>query len=885
MDDRPDPDKLLRRVSEEEARARRGRLHLFLGAAPGVGKTFSMLEAARARHSEGLDVVAGWVVTHGRAETQALLDGLPALHPRRLSYRGVALEEFDLDGALERRPALLLVDELAHSNAPGSRHAKRWQDVRELLEAGIDVYSTLNVQHIESLNDVVAQITGVTVRERVPDSVFAEADEVEVVDLPPDELLQRLREGKVYLPEEAERAREHFFRPGNLIALRELALRKTAERVDVQMQRYREQHAVQGTWPAGERVLVCVAASPYGQRLVRSARQLAAQLRCEWIALYVETPDHARLTLPDREQLHRTLRLAEQLGAETVTISGERLAEEVVHYARSRNVTKLVLGKPPARRSFFRPSFVGEVLRKSSGIDVHVIGDTAEDRLARMRKPTRPRGGARPYLYSAAVMALCGFLCGALHLVMGPVNLAMVFLLGVVLVATRWGRGPSTLASVLAVALFDFFFVPPYLTFAVHDTGFLVTFTVLLLVALVVSNLASRVRMQAEVARERERQTTALYRLAQELARERDVEGVAGAAARHLLEQYGSAASLYLPDDRGGLARALSVGEGSGDANGDQVARWVFEHGHPAGLGTDTLPGNTALYLPLDASGGRMGVLAVRASGLPADMELRHQLETVAGQTALALERALFADRARRSQMEAESERMRSALLSSVSHDLRTPLATIVGVSSALLQGPVEEGERQELTQSIFDESERLSRYVNNLLDMTRLEAGTLKLDRQWQPLEEVIGSALARVRAALAGRAVHLDLPESLPLVSVDSRLLEQLFVNLLENAARHTPPGTPVDLVASAADGIVTVRVNDRGPGLAPGSEEKVFDKFYRGSARTEGAGLGLAICQAIAAAHGGSLRAENRPGGGASFVLALSAQGAPAQKEPPP
>ncbi len=884
MERRPDPDELLRKVNEEASKARRGRLHLFFGAAPGVGKTYAMLEAARTRRAEGQDVVVGWVETHGRAETQALLEGLERLPARLLSYRGVELREFDLDGALERRPALLLVDELAHSNAPGSRHAKRWQDVRDLLEAGTDVYSTLNVQHIESLNDVVAQITGVTVRERVPDSVFAEAGEVEIVDLPPDELLQRLQEGKVYLPEEASRARENFFRPGNLIALRELALRKTAERVDVQMQRYREEHAVRATWPAGERVLVCVAASPYGQRLVRAARHLAAQLRCEWIALYVETPGHARLAPADREQLHRTLRLAEQLGAETVTVSGEETAEEVIHYARSRNVTKLVLGKPPVRRSMFRASFVGEVLRRSGGIDVYVIGGGAEERLARVRRAAAGSLALRKYLLSVGVVALCGGLSALLSPFMGPVNLAMIFLLGVVFVATRWGTGPSTLASVLGVAVFDFFFIPPYLSFAVQDTQFVLTFGVMLSVALVVSNLASRVRLQAEAARERERQTTALYRLAQDLARERDLEGVAQAAARHLLDHYGSAASLFMPDGQGRLSRVASAGGGGGDPYGDQVARWVFEHGHPAGLGTDTLPGNAALYLPLEASGGRVGVLAIKTAG-PADTQMRHRLETIAGQTALALERALFADRARRSRLEMESERMRSALLSSVSHDLRTPLATLVGASSALLQSPLEPEERRELLQSVYEESERLSRYVNNLLDMTRLEAGTLRLDRQWQPVEEIVGAALARLKKVLEGRPVHLTLPDSLPLVAADARLLEQLFVNLLENAARHTPPGSPVDISASAADEMVTVRVEDRGPGLVPGSEGKIFEKFYRGSAHVEGAGLGLAICQAIAAAHEGTIQAENRPGGGASFLVALPCKGAPAAPETPP
>jgi len=870
-DRRPDPDELLARVNEAESRGRRGKLHLFFGAAPGVGKTYTMLEAARGRRAEGVDVVAGWVVTHGRAETEALLEGFESLPPLLLSYRGKELREFDLDAALERKPALLLVDELAHTNAPGSRHAKRWQDVRELIEAGIDVYSTLNVQHIESLNDVVAQITGVTVRERVPDSVLAGADEVEIVDLPPEELLQRLREGKVYLPEEAQRAAENFFRPGNLLALRELALRKTAERVDLQMQRYRDEHAVRDTWPAGERVLVCLGPSPYGQRLVRAARLLATQLRAEWIALYVETPAHARLAPADREQLHRTMRLAEQLGGEVVSIAGNDTAEELLHYARSRNVTKIVLGRPPRPGAPWKKSLVDRVIRGCGGIDIHVIGGAAEERLARIREARKRPRPLRPYLLALGVVALCGLASAAMRPFIGPVNLVMVFLLGVVIVATRWGAGPAVMASVLGVAVFDVFFIPPYMSFAVHDTQYLITFAVMLVVALVIANLAARVRMQAERARERERQTTTLYRLAQELSRERDLSGVARAVVSHLQDHYALPSAVLLPDGAGGLAVAADTGAGAGRRGDASVAKWVLDRGRPAGRGTDTLPGSGALYLPLDASGGRAGVLAVETEeSLPP--EQRQLLETIAGQAAMALERAQLADAARRSQMEVETERMRSALLSSVSHDLRTPLATVVGASSALLTGPLDEKEKRELTQSIFEESERLSRYVHNLLDMTRLEAGSLTPDRQWQPLEEVVGAALDHLQGPLTGREVRIALPEALPMVSVDARLMEQVLVNLLENAAHYTPPESPIEISASAESGGVQLRVEDRGPGLKAGSEKEIFEKFHRGTTRSEGAGLGLAICHAIVTLHGGTIRAENRPGGGARFTIAL-------------
>lgn len=872
MEHRPDPDELLKQVQDEEARRKRGRLKIFFGAAPGVGKTYTMLEAARSRRSDGVDVVAGWVVTHGRAETEALLAGLEVLPPRILSYKGKELSEFDLDAALERRPSLVLVDELAHSNAPGSRHAKRWQDVRELLEAGVDVYSTLNVQHIESLNDVVAQVTGVSVRERVPDFVFADADEVELVDLPPDELLQRLREGKVYLPEEAERARDHFFRPGNLIALRELALRKTADRVDDQMQRYRREHAVRDTWPAKERVLVCLGPSPYGQRLVRAARLLATQLRAEWIAVSVETPRQARLAPADREQLLRTMRLAEQLGAEVVTLSGEDTAEEILHYARSRNVTKIVLGKPPRPRGLPGRSFVETIIRGSGGIDVHVIGGSAEERLARIRRwAARDQVPLRPYANAFITVLVCALLSVGLSHLVGPVNLVMIFLLGVVFVATRWGIGPAVLASVLGVATFDFCFVPPRWTFAVTDTQYLLTFSVMLAVALIVSNLGARLRRQADASRERERQVTALYRLVQDLAGQRDAEGIARAAVAHLLDHAGLPATILVPIEGGGLVPLADSGGGAVAPKEEPVARWVCEHGEKAGAGTDTLPGSSALYLPLKVSQGCVGVLAVKGSA-QMEPEFLHELELVAGQTALVLERRRLAEHARQSQLEAESERLRSSLLSAVSHDFRTPLAGILGASTALLSSDLPAGDTKELVETIHNEAVRLHRLITNLLSVTRLESGKVALRLEWQPLEEVVGAALGRLRDELEGRPLVLDIPEDLPAVAIDAPLVEQVFINILENAAKYTPGGNPVEIHARGAGDVVEVQIADRGPGLPEEAVEKIFDQFYRVSEIRPGTGLGLTICQAIVRAHGGTIRAANRPGGGALFTFTL-------------
>ena len=884
---RPDPDALLARVKEEEARQALGKLKVFLGAAPGVGKTYAMLEAAQARQAEGTDVVVGWVDTHGRAETEALLKGLEILNRRPIEYRGTVLTEFDLDTALARRPTLILVDELAHTNVPGARHAKRWQDVLELLHAGVNVYTTLNVQHLESLNDVVAKITGVRVHETIPDSVLEEADEVELVDLPPEELLQRLKEGKVYLPEQAQEAIRNFFRKGNLIALRELALRRTADRVDVQMRTYMRDHAIPKTWPVTERLMVTVGASPSSARLVRAAKRMADSLRAEWIVAYVETPAHTRLSEEDRAQVAETLRLAERLGAETVTLSGQRVSEEILAHARSRNVSKIIVGKPagPLWRRIVIGSIVDNLVRGSGDIDVYVISGEEAPHLPFV-VPARPRRrGWSAYGQATAVVALCTALAWAMFPYFESANIIMVYLLGVVSVAARSTRGPSILASVLSVAAFDFFFVTPYYTFAVSDTQYFVTFAVMLVVALVISGLTIRIRTQAESARQRERRTAALYAMSRELASVRGLDNILSAAIRHIAEVFRSQVVILLPD----ASRRPAIQTGlpaqfEMDSTEMGVSQWVYEHRQMAGLGTSTLPGAKALYLPLLASRGTLGVLGVRPTetrALEAPEQL-HQLETFASQTALAIERTQLAAEAQAAQVRAEAERLRNALLSSVSHDLRTPLATIMGSASSLLENGThfQRGTWQDLLQSILDEAERLNRLVGNLLDMTRLEAGTLAVKKEWLPLEEIVGTALARMEKRFGNRPITTHVPADFPLVHIDGLLIEQVLINLLDNGLKYTPRGSGIDISASVSDGTVTVEVADRGPGFSPGEEERIFDKFYRGqTADSRGAGLGLAICRAIVEAHGGKIWAENRPDGGAVFRFTLPA------KEPPP
>jgi two-component system, OmpR family, sensor histidine kinase KdpD len=879
--ERPDPEALLARAKEEEARKSRGRLKLFFGAAAGVGKTYAMLEAARELKDDGVDVVVGLVETHGRAETEALLEGLEILPPRLVPYRGAVLKEFDLDAALARRPAVILVDELAHSNAEGSRHAKRWQDVLELVDAGIDVYSALNVQHLESLNDLVAKITGIVVRETVPDSVLERADEIELADLPPDELIQRLQEGKVYVPQQAQEAMRNFFRKGNLIALRELALRRTAERVDAQMQAYMRDHAIAKTWPVAERMLVCISPSPHAGRLVRAGRRLATRLGAEWIVAYVETPASARLSQADRDRVIQTLRLAEQLGAETATLSGPTMSEEILAYARARNVSKIVIGKP-ARALWKRillGSIVDALVRGSGEIDIHVVSGEKEvepPASAQRRRPERTDWPA--YAEALGVVAFCTGLAWLMFPRFGLSNLVMVYLLGVVAVAARSDRGPTVFASVLSVATFDFFFIPPFFSFSVSDTQYLVTFAVMLVVALVISGLTVRIRAQATAARDRERRTAALYAMSRELASTRGVDDLLAIAIRHIVDVFPAEVAVLLPDPTGRLTpRPVPAATLRTDTAEQAVAEWVYSHRELAGLGTSTLPGAAALYVPLIGSRGAAGVLGVKPSEPHAfdSPEQLHLLETFANQTALAIERAALADEAQASQVRVETERLRNSLLSSVSHDLRTPLATITGAATTILDSGsrLDQRTQQELLESVRDEAERLNRLVENLLEMTRLESGALRLRRDWHPLEEVVGAALGRLAKSLGRRRVTVSIPPDLPLVKIDDVLIEQVFVNLLDNAVKYTPPDSAIRIIVTATDQSVTAEIADHGPGLPKGQEARVFEKFYRAASQgLRGAGLGLAICRGVVMAHGGRIWAHNLPEGGVAFLFTL-------------
>ncbi|MCC6740463.1 MAG: sensor histidine kinase KdpD [Planctomycetia bacterium] len=890
---RPDPEALLKVANAAEQSRTRGKLKVFFGAAPGVGKTFTMLQEARKRKAEGVDVVIGYVEPHRRPETLQLMEGIESIAPRTVEYRGMSAKEFDLDAALARRPGLILVDELAHTNVEGSRHAKRWQDVEELLAAGVDVFTTVNVQHLESLNDVVAQITGVAVRETVPDVVFEKADEVELVDLTPDELLERLREGKVYVPEQSARALQGFFRRGNLAALRELSLRRTADRVGEDVAAARRGTGL--TWPTAERIMVAVGPSPTSAMVVRAARRLATAMRAEWIAVCIETPALRSLPEADLARLDRNMRAAERLGAEAVMIPGTDVVGELVAYARRRNVTRLVVGKTerPRWRDWIGTSPLDELSRRAGEIDVIVVRGTEsaeEDSRGGLSAGSLPASGAGYAWALGAVVAATG--AGLLLVWLWPTsplaNLAMLFLLATTLVAYRFGLRASVLAAILGVLCFDVLFVPPRWTFNVSDTPYFITFAAMLAVGLVVGTLTDRLRAQAEFSRLREARTEALHRMSMKLSDAGDLKSLLVAAREGLEEAFGAVVRLFLPAAEGRLREAGGEGGTAVDMEDSPdlaVAQWAFDNRRMAGRGTDTLPSASVLCVPLATARGVLGVAAFRAERIEklAGLEAGHLLSQFARQVALAVERQQLAMDAHRVRVEAEMEKLRSALLSSVSHDLRTPLSVISGTAHTLLTRPETSPEAtRALLQGIHDEAGRLTRLVSNLLDITRLESGAVEMNRQWVSMEEVIGSTLRRLDASLAGRGVKLDVPADLPLVNADGVLLEQLLYNLLENVVRYTPAGSPVGISAAREGSGVLVRVDDEGPGFAPGEETRVFEKFYRGlAAKSErGAGLGLSICRAITAIHGGRIWAANRPERGASVSFWI-----PIGHTPPP
>jgi two-component system sensor histidine kinase KdpD len=886
-EERLNPDELLTALKHHEATERRGRLKIFFGAVAGVGKTYTMLESARATRATGIDLVIGYVEPHGRLETERLVNGLEQLPMLEVEYRAITRSEFDLDAALARHPAILVVDELAHSNVvdgqPRQRHAKRWQDIEEVLAAGINVWTTLNVQHLESLNDVVASITGVRQRETIPDRIFDQAEDVELIDLPPSDLLARLRAGKVYSVAHATAATKRYFREPNLLALRELALRRTADRVDAAARAYKDRERFSRPWLARDRFLVAVALDDQAEQLIRVGKRFADALDAEWLVVSVETPAMLKLGEASRNRRVDILRLAESLGAQTVTLDGPSASAALSEYARLRNITRIVVGEPRrfGLKALFRPSTATKLVRTGGGFDVSVIARRVPSPAEPIRSEVVVPQEVRWTRYWAAIgiSLACTALAAVIYPYFALTNLVMIYLLGATIAALRLGRGPASAAAVVNTLAFDFFFVPPRFSFAVANFEYVVTFGVMLAVALIIATLVASVRAQTRVAGARERRTALLYAMSRELAATRSLEDLARVAVKHVAETFASRAVVLVPDANGRLQHPKSASIVGSLLGADlSVAQWVYDKAAPAGLGTDTLPAAIAQYLPLKGAHHALGVLAVQPTQrrrllLP---EQRHLIETFAGQIALALERAGLQEEAEQSRVTAETERLRNTLLASISHDLRSPLAVITGASSALSDPSMtfDPEVRRSLAAQIEGKSKEMTEIISNVLDLMRLESGQFSLRLDWVMIDELVSSALERLGTRLAEHPVESRVPTDLPPVHVDSALMLQVFTNLLENVVKHTPPGTHATIEAVLERQFMRVSIEDTGPGLPPGDFERLFAKFHRGRDESSagGAGLGLSICRAIVTAHGGQIDASQRPGGGARFSFTL-------------
>ncbi len=869
---RPSPDALLEAAKRES----RGALKIFLGAAPGVGKTYAMLQQARDRRLSGEDVLVGVVETHGRMETDALTKGFDIIPKKRALYKGRIVAEMDLDAILTRKPRLVLVDELAHTNAPGSRHPKRYMDVEEILAAGIDVYTTLNIQHVDSLNDVVARITRIRVRETVPDRLVDEADEIELADLTADDLIERLHQGKVYVKTQAERALKHYFAPGNLAALRELALRKAAQHVDREMVGYMKSHAVEGPWPAAERILVCVGEHTSSAELVRRARRLADSMKASWIALHIESPQHANLDETQRDRVADTLRLAQRLGAESITIPGRDIAESVLAYARDNNITQIIVGKSlrPGWLHWLGGSVAHRLVEESGQIGIHVAsaeGAAVAAKTVRTAAPAPPFSW-RPYVLAVITVVATVALGWALQFAAGLTSLtsiAMLFLMPVLFGAVTSGLRPALFATFLSVGAYNFFFLPPLHTFTISAPDNILALIGLLIAAIVTSNLTARVRLQADLAAARAQVAGELFGYAGKLVGIARIDDILWAAAHQISSMLKAAVVILLPDSvtRGLEIRGFYPPEDELDDQDMAAAVWCWDHIRAAGANSDTLPGARRLFLPMRTGEGPVGVV-----GLLRDREQlltpdeRRLLDALIDQTALAVERAQLAERIEEAQARAQADKLRAAMLNSLSHDLRTPLASILGAASALRRYPDlhDARQREELLGTMQDEAERLDRFVANLLDISRLEAGALRQRQEMLDVGDVIASALRRASDLLVGYKVQRSIPDDLPAIEADATLLEQALFNVFDNAAKYASRGTAIKVDAKADGGNVVIRICDEGHGIAPDECERIFEKFHRSQSadrHVAGTGLGLAVARGFTEALGGTLTAGNR------------------------
>jgi two-component system sensor histidine kinase KdpD len=880
---RPDPDALLAAVKREEEKVARGRLKIFFGMAAGVGKTYAMLQAAQALKERGIDVVVGYVETHGRAETQELLEGLQVIPRLKLKYRELDLEEMDLDAILQRRPDHVLVDELAHTNVEGARHRKRYQDVLELLDHGINVYATLNVQHVESLIDAVNQITGIQVQETVPDSILDRADEIELIDLPPEELLKRLAEGKVYTPDRSRIAIQNFFRKGNLTALREIALRKTAERVGMDLQDYMQVHGVEGPWRVATRLMVAVGASPYSEQLIRWTRRLAATMEAPWVAVYVKTS--RPLVELEEKRLKENMALARELGAELVTTVDEDIVKALIRIARQKNVTQIIVGKSPSKGILdFRGSLVDRLIADSGGIDVYVVQSDLSASPKRKYFWPKFRSGGQQYLLSCGVVVSVSLLCFAAAPILDYRAVGMFLLFTISLLALWVGRGPIFAAAALSAFVWNFFFIPPTFTFRIREFHDALLVGMYFLIALVGGTLTARVRARETAVRRREEQAMALYNLAKEINSAKSLDDIIRAAEHQIGRIFNSVVGCLLP--QGGDNPALAAHPASTFSPKSEkewsVALWCFHNRKPAGRGTDTLPFAEAVYYPLLTTNAIVGVIGIASFWKRAfTIEEEGLLQTFLHQIAIALEREMLRTAAEQAEVLSASERLYKTLLNSISHELRTPLATIAGASTSLLEGKTSENAevRALLVNDIYSAAQRLNRLVKNLLDMTRLESGMLKLNLEWCDPNDLVHVVLRNLSNELASHHLQFQLAADLPLVRMDFVLMEQVFANILLNAAQHTPAGTNITIRTAAADQELAFVIEDEGPGFPPEALEHIFEKFYRlPKTKTGGTGLGLSIARGFVEAHGGTIVAENRFDKGARFVICLPVTDAP-------
>ena len=890
-DKRPNPDLLLKQVNADEIQATRGRLKIFFGASAGVGKTYAMLTAAHEALKQEVPLVIGIVETHGRTETARLTRDIPCLDLKKIPYRGRILDEFDLDAALsfgKSHPnALVLVDELAHSNIPGSRHPKRWQDVEELLRAGIDVWTTMNVQHLESLNDIVSRITGILVRETVPDRIFDEAEEVIVIDLPPDELIQRLKQGKMYLPEQTLLASKNFFRKGNLLALRELTLRRTADRIDGEIQAYRLRNASTTVWPHRESLLACITPDAIGEKVIRSSARLAAQLDVPWHAIYIESPSSLHENDNNiREKAVHLLKLASDLGATAVTQSASDVASGLIRYARDHNLSRLVLGRAPRKWYWpWKKSTAQKIEMQADDLDILQVSvpQQAVFHIPFLRMPSLPtKTEWKGYFATLLICAITTLFAIPFKETLELTNIVMFFLLAVAYIAVRYGRGSAILAAFVNVFLFDICFVPPKFSIAVSDAQFAITFAVMLVVALIIGQLTANLKMQSNAAIERERRVRSLYEMSRDLSAVLMIEQIADIAARFLHTEFGAKQALFIADDNDQLQKMSNATANPNIA----LVQWAYEHGLPAGLGTDTLPTSPCFVLPLKATMRLRGILAIEPGEKTVLGPEQHRLlDICASLLAISIERIHYLDVAQKTMVQVESERLRNSLLSAISHDLRTPLTALVGLADTLLMTkPEVSAEQKELLDAMRQSALRMNDLVSNLLDMAKLEAGTVHLNKQWQPLEEVVGSALSSCSAFLDKRPITVHLDGDLPLVNIDTVLIERVLVNILENASKYTPQYSPIEISGYRNGDQITLTIDDHGPGLPAGQENIIFEKFERGEKEnaTPGIGLGLAISKAIMKAHEGKISSESRPDGGARFTLIFPFLSPPEMKD---